>query len=153
MKEEWNNITVGILLLLLAVVTYFVIIPSQVYQMGDSGLSPRFFPQMTTIAIGVSSFFLILSNFKKLKKSNKEIKFHFSLVDKRDLKVLVAVGALFMFIVLFEKLGFLVASIATLIPLIRFFGEKRYLLNISVSVGVSAFVFYFFEHALKIVLH
>ena len=153
MKEEWNNIMVGILLLLLAVVTYFVVIPSQVYQMGDSGLSPRFFPQMTTIAIGVSSFFLILSNFKKLKKSNKEITFHFSLVDKRDLKVLVAVGALFMFIILFEKLGFLVASIATLIPLIRFFGEKRYLLNITVSVGVSAFVFYFFEHALKIVLH
>jgi len=155
MREEWNDLFLGIIFFLISLAIYFIVIPNQVYQMGGSGLSPRFFPSVTTLAIAGSSLCLIFRKWKKIRKvnQNRKVQWEISLVDKRDFRVLITITFLILFVLLFKYFSFLLAAIVTLIPMIRFFGEKRILLNIVISVLVSISVFYFFENALHIVLH
>ena len=153
MKKEWNDMWIGIFLFLFSLVAYFVIIPNQVYYMGQSGLSPTFFPKATVLLIAALSFMLVWGSIRKIVKNNRNIKWEFALFDRRDYKILSVICFIFFFIVIFKHFGFLIASILTLVPLIRFFGEKRYFMNFGISIFISIFVFYFFEKILKIVLH
>jgi uncharacterized membrane-anchored protein YitT (DUF2179 family) len=153
MKEEWNDLWLGVLFFLVALGIYFLVIPREVYQMGGSGLTPRFFPSATALVIAGSSLCLVWKSWRKIRRTQEKTEWTFSLFDKRDLRVIVAMAFLFTFVLIFKHFGFLVASIAILVPLIRFFGEKRLWLNVGVSVLVSVSVFFFFERALNIVLH
>jgi uncharacterized membrane-anchored protein YitT (DUF2179 family) len=153
MKEEWNDLWLGVLFFLVALGIYFLVIPREVYQMGGSGLTPRFFPSATALVIAGSSLCLVWVSWRKIRRTQEKPEWTFALFDKRDLRVIVAMAFLFTFVLIFKHFGFLVASIAILVPLIRFFGEKRLWLNVGVSVLVSVSVFFFFERALNIVLH
>ncbi len=153
MKEEWNDLWLGVLFFLVALGIYFLVIPREVYQMGGSGLTPRFFPSATALVIAGSSLCLVWKSWRKIRRTQEKPEWTFALFNKRDLRVIVAMAFLFAFVLIFKHFGFLVASIAILVPLIRFFGEKRLWLNVGVSVLVSVSVFFFFERALNIVLH
>ena len=153
MKEAWNNIWLGGSFIVLSLLLYFVLIPVEVADMGSVGLRPSFFPSMASILILVSSLCLVIVSIRTIRKNGALHHWQIALVERRDIKVVLIMLLLVLFIVLFKYSNFLIASTITLIGLIRYFGEKRYLLNISVSLCSSIVTYFFFEKVLKVVLH
>ena len=152
-KEIKSNIVLTVVLLFLSVVILFVIIPSQINEpnyIKSKYLSPAFVPRVFTAYIGFMALLLLFRSIARLKKSssNKAIQ-----SDEKEnlpeegrqgqgIAVLIWVSCCF-FVLAVEFFGFLIPSILFLGALMVFFGQKKWLLVLSIMVLVPLLLYLF----------
>ena len=135
---------IGIGFLVFSLVTYFLIIPSQIYvpfRTKGTVLSPAFFPRIILGVLALLSFLLIVNPPPK-----KAIVFKDKVGSLNFFRVW---GIVFLFIVyifvLIPIFGFLPGSMIFLISLMRYAGIRDWKKIIGVSVGIPMVFFYIFK--------
>ncbi len=154
-----NNIKLGFSIFIFSLFVYFYLIPTQISEelgLRTEALGPRFFPRLATIVLAAFSLLLVGLNFYKLIKSDKsyqEIKEEEeALLEKKDFKVIGVFGILLIFINLFQYINFLVAGFVTTLLLLYFFGHRRHLYNLVISLATTFVIYYTFTYLLGIPL-
>lgn len=101
---------------------------------------PGFLSFLSGTAIGVFSLILFFKNMKKGNGSRT-----FWEVRENETGVLSTVGALILYALLFEYLGFLISTMAFFLFVCRFVANQRWVVSASLAVLVSIIAFVVFE--------
>ena len=152
-----NDIKVGLFLVAFSLFLYFYLIPNQISaSMGFGGvaLGPRYFPRFGTILLGGLSLVLVIQHIITYKNKTEEKKKEKEppLFDKDDLRVLGIIVTLLVFTNLFQYFNFIVASFVTILSLLYYFGSKRHIMNLILSVSTTAVLYFLFTVILNISL-
>jgi len=154
-KDFWT----GLFLFCISILLYFYLIPNYVTTGSGMGMSPRFFPSMAAILLGVLSLLLTSFSFVHLKRAGRRIAFLryqelLSIsnvpIKKRTLYVLLI---LVVFFLLFEHLGFFVATPFALASMMLAFGQRKWVLIISISISLPVLLYFLFTFGLKMPLN
>ena len=152
-KEIKSNIVLTVVLLFFSGVILFVIIPSQINEpnyIKSKYLSPAFVPRVFTAYLGFMALLLLLRAIARLKKSSSKKAFQSAgnetLTEEgrrgQGIAVLIWVSCC-LFVLAIEFFGFLIPSILFLGALMVFFGQKKWLLVLSIMVLVPLLLYLF----------
>lgn len=146
-KAAKQNVYLGIVLAIFALALIFWLVPNFVsqYTSGKHGLSPRFFPYLTSGVLGVLSLGLALWSLKRDVDDGGRGE------DKRmTAAILGCVGlfAVYYFAVLIIGMG--PASFLALAALMRLFGSRSWPKNLIVSAVMVVILFFFFEKVAQV---
>jgi len=144
-----NNIITGVVLVIFSMIAIFWLIPGFVDEPSDyrlSGLSPRFFPYLSAIVLGIWSAIMILENMVKRKK-NADV----SVVEESEENETLAFGKkeiinciLFLlgsivYMVMLKFSGFIISS-SVILGFMMFLARVRILVLIPVSILVPVVI-------------
>ena len=139
---------IGGVLLLFAVLLYFVIIPREVESAGRSlGLQPSFMPNLVALLLGFIGLCLFIVNPQEQEEEEEETPSHLF-----PLSVLITLGVLFLYPFAAEWLGYLVSSAGILAFFFFFFGCRNLLLLGALSLGVPLGLYWFFAKIMLVML-
>ena len=152
-KEIKSDIVLTFVLLFFSVVILFIIIPSQINEPGyikSTYLSPAFVPRVFTVFIGFMALLLFFRSITRLKKSSSKKDMHPAGIETltaegrrgHRIAVLIWVSCCF-FILAVELFGILIPSILFLGALMVFFGQKKWLLVLSIMILVPLLLYLF----------
>ena len=148
-------------MLLFSIVLYFVLIPGFVaHDVELTGLSPRFFPKMSAITLGILSACFIILKLAEYRKGRTEEK-HLpsppnepgpqrSLQDR--LRPFFSAGILIAYFYLFENFGFLIGTPICLICMMLLFGMRKPATILITCFVVTVTLFTLFEYGLRVPL-
>ncbi len=114
-------------------------------------MSPRFFPTLSIFMIGAFSSLLLTTSTYKLFAKNRTSTITENKTTCNLAPVLVVVILSF-FIVLFQWLGFLIASYVTIVLLMMVFGQKKPMVMLLFSATITAGLFVLFNYGLNLPL-
>lgn len=146
MRKEIVDITAGGILLLLSVAGYLM-----AGQFGNGNpYGPDFFPKLILILLALTSALLVVGAVLKLKKDSDSPAIR---IDRSTVgKILLFVGVLIAYILLFFVAGFIVSTILFLLVAQWIFGVRKLALLGTVSVIVPVVLYFVFTTAFKIPL-
>lgn len=121
------NMISGIVLLLSSLALLIFIIPSQIEEVTDATVSPRFMPYVCTSIILILAVILTVKNLPSRKeKPNPDDEI--SPISKAESKAMLAVsGVLVLSVVLFELFGGLISAAILIVLMMWLMGERRFL--------------------------
>lgn len=147
-KEGRKNRLIGLGFLLFSLITYFLVIPWQVYvpsRTKGTVLSPAFFPKIILGVLALLSFFLIIAPSKeRISLFEGEKEGREGNLDFFRIGVIILLFVIYAFM-LIPICGFLPASMVFLILLMRYAGMQDWKKIISVSIGIPIIFFYIFK--------
>ncbi|MBW1943452.1 MAG: tripartite tricarboxylate transporter TctB family protein [Deltaproteobacteria bacterium] len=150
-KINFNTVTAIIFLILWTVM--FILVPYQIAKpkliMGRAlmGLEPTLFPRLATFSAIVLSIWYLAISFKISEKNL------FKEVNKNAyFKVFASLIVFVAYALLFEPLGFVLASCLVAGTLSTFYGNRNVLIGLVVSVVVPLCIYYVFTHLLAVSL-
>ena len=151
MSKELKDIFISTFLILLSIFIYVLIIPNYVPDNLMAEMSPRFFPTLSIFMIGAFSSLLLTTSTYKLFTKNRT-----STITKNkticNLAPVLVVVILSFFIMLFQWLGFLIASYVTIVLLMMVFGQKKPMVMLLFSATITAGLFVLFNYGLNLPL-
>lgn len=131
----------GIVILLLAL--FLFVMSFQYSYSGVLGPGPGFFPRWLSGILSVLSIWYIFESVKGKNVSNE------SWPTGRSLKrILFIIMSLFLFLTFFILGGFLLAGVIFMFVL--FYKEYRWYTTLSMSVGITLFIYFMFNTVLKV---
>jgi hypothetical protein len=148
------DILLAIILIFFSVALFYFVIPSQINEpsyINSKYLSPAFIPRLFSICLGCVALLLLAQSVAQLKdKQQKKAQFEqkTDLVSKTRKKQYLAFflwGSCCLFVYSVELLGILIPSILFLGALLSYFGEKRWILNLSIMILIPTFLYLFFH--------
>jgi hypothetical protein len=152
MKRLSPDAVIGGVLLIFCLVVY-LIIPIQVPELrrydASMGLSPAVFPKLAVFFIAGFSVVLVV-----LALRSKDIAFK----DRRFLKrgararIIITFCVLVTYVFLIDIFGYLVVTPLALAFLMRYFGERNWLLIVPLAIMITAGLFAFFRYVMYIIL-
>jgi putative tricarboxylic transport membrane protein len=152
-REKFNFNTGTAIFFLLLWIVLFILVPYQIAKpklvMGRSlmGLEPTLFPRLTTFAaIVLSVWYLAISFEIKEKNLFKEVK------KNLYFKVCASFILFVAYALLFERLGFVLASFLVAGTLSTYYGNRNILIGLVVSIGVPFGIYYVFTNLLAVSL-
>ena len=153
MREVHPDVVVGGVLLVFCVVVY-LIIPIEIQELmrydASMGLSPAVFPKLSVFLIAGFSAVLIFSALRPKDVAPRE--------DRRALgmgsraRVITTFIIILAYVYLIGIVGYLVITPLALIILMWYFGERRWLLILSVAILATTGLFCFFRYIMYIIL-
>ena len=159
-KEFKSNLVLAIVLIFFSVVLLFVVIPSQINEPGyikSKYLSPAFVPRVFTIYLGFIALVLFFRSVFHLKKSSSKKESQSSEIETpteaglqgQGIAVFIWISCCF-FILAVEFFGILIPSILFLGALMVFFGQKKWLLVLSIMILVPLLLYLFLHDIAKV---
>lgn len=152
-REKINFNTGTAIFFLLLWTVMFILVPYQITKpkliMGRSlmGLEPTLFPRLTTFAAIVLSVWYLAISFKISEKNL------FKEVTKNTyFKVCASLIVFIAYALLFEPLGFVLASFLVAGTLSTFYGNRNVLIGLVVSIVVPLCIYYVFTNLLAVSL-
>jgi hypothetical protein len=147
------DILLAIILIFFSVVLVSFIIPAQINEpsyIKSKYLSPAFIPRLFSICLGCVALVLLAQSAAHLKnkqqKPQAEQKTALDSSVKKSRYLAVGLwGFCCLFVYSVELLGILIPSILFLGALISYFGEKRWVLNLSIMILVPTLLYLFFH--------
>lgn len=148
------DILLAIILIFFSVALFCFVIPAQINEpsyIKSKYLSPAFIPRLFTICLGLVALILLAQSVPQLKhKQQKTPQFeqktaHGSNAKKKRYLALFLWGVCCLFVYSIELFGILIPSILFLGALISYFGEKRWVLNLSIMILIPTFLYLFFH--------
>ncbi len=132
----------------------YLIIPIEIQELmrydASMGLSPAVFPKLSVFLIAVFSAILILFGLRSkgiaLGEDRQEPR-----MGSRA-RVITTFIIILVYVYLIGILGYLVITPLALITLMWYFGERRWLLILSLAILTTAALFYFFRYVMYIIL-
>ena len=153
MRRIHPDVIVGGVLLVFCLVVY-LIIPIEIQELmrydASTGLSPAVFPKLSVFLIAGISAVLILSGLRSKDAAPRQ--------DRRPLRIGNRARVITTFIILLAYvylvgiLGYLVITPVALALLMWYFGERRWLLILSLAILTTTGLFYFFRYIMYIIL-
>lgn len=151
----------GIFLLFSSLVVYLILIPNFVELSEISSLSPRFFPKLATIIMGILSLYMTVNSWRKLKElkaktvepvasANPEQTANRNWQSKYCPFVVIAL--MLAFCTGFEHIGFLWVTPIVTAGLMYIFGERSLKLIIITCAIVTTVLFLLFVKGLNVPL-
>ena len=152
LNESKSDIILGVVFLVFSLALLFVIIPTQIADVGAEFPSPRFFSRMCGVLMLVLSILLLLQGVRKKAKMEKDpgevVTFHTSGVRRSALILLVQVVA----VAALTVLPYVPVTIVMLLALMLILGQRKKVILIGVSVILPLLVYFFFTYGLRLVL-
>jgi hypothetical protein len=135
---------------------FFYLIPTFVSGGTHTELSPRFFPRIATVLLGLLSFLMMTKSVRAIKKEHGR-------TSLRDLvphqwscsltwPTIITVLCLGVYFLLFEHLGFLIATPPVVAVMMWFFGQRRPLRIALISLILTGVIYTLFTYGLKVPL-
>ena len=152
-KKKWNfNTTIALAFIVFWGGVYFII-PHQIAKpklfLGRSlmGLEPTLFPTISVVLIiCLSLWYLFIS--RSIDEVNK-----FNGMDKEQIKkILVTIGAFCAYTLMFNRLGFIISTILFTCPLTIYFGTRKPIVVVLVSVVFPVSIYLFFTTLMHVYL-
>lgn len=141
----------GLLLLAICVLIYFVIIPREVQGEIQRGLPPDFFPKFSMTWVGLFAIFLMAKSlFVKVDALQSEEPF-IRRKEGRKGVVLAIVGTI-VYLLLCSLISYIPATIVALIILMRVFGERRWIMLVTVPVAITFAIYVLFAKVMIVQL-
>lgn len=133
-----------------SVVSYFFVYPSQIIVDESELISSDFFPNICIICIALLSLLFLKEgygrdNIQPVESDSAGVKF-------RQSTFWSTVGVLLLYIFCLEILGFLISTVLVLFYFLRKIGNRKWWLNIAISLGTTAVVYIIFQMSMKIFL-
>lgn len=154
LKDFWT----GLFLFCFSLVLYFYLTPNFVTEGSSIGLSTRFFPSLAAIVLGSLSLLLMLYSLLHLKSSGHRLVRYENINISNALRpivkarILLVLVILAVFFLLFEHFGFFAASPFAVSALMMAFGQRKWLLIVSISIGMTAVLYCLFTYGLRVPL-
>ena len=152
-KDKINFNTVAALFLITFSVAAFLLIPYQIEKpklfMGRSlmYMTPSLFPRLAVIALFILSVWYLTHSFK-IKEKNL-----FREIGKKSyIRVLVTFVVAVGYALLFEPLGFVLASALMVAILTVYYGNRNIVIIVLVLAGAPLGIYFIFTHVLKVSL-
>lgn len=155
MTNKQKDLITAVIFIVLGGVTVFMLIPSGVVVPGSikiSALSPDFWPYMIACGVIVSSAFLLLEAIM-LKvpsadgddESEAEAAYQLRTLPA-TLRTVILIFALFLFYFALTQFGIVASSIVLMPAMMLFFGEKKWVYIIPLSILIPIGLYLFFLH-------
>ncbi len=152
MRRLSSEVIIGGVLLIFCGAVY-LIIPTQIQELrrydASMGLSPAVFPKLAVFLIAGLSLILVLFG---LRFRNGEPQDHRALKWEAAVRRIITFGILIAYVFLIDLFGYLVITPLTLAFLMWFFGEKRWLLILTIAILITVGLFAFFRYFMYIIL-
>jgi len=157
--KQWTNTFIGFLLLLFALIIYFLI-PSQIgiIETARMSLSPSFYPRLVIVTmVVISSIYLVSSFFGEKKKhgrskGKKADQREARILGENPLRTLITVMIILGYVYLLEFLGFLIATPIGLFAFSYHMGNRRIKTFCLIMIIVPLAIYFFFEKVMLIFL-
>lgn len=154
-KHQTDFIT-GAGLFAASLIIFFYLIPTFVSGGTHTELSPRFFPRVATILLGLLSLLMMISSARALKQSDELGGLRRLLAYRPSCTlswpVVITVFCLCAYFLLFEHLGFLISTPPVVAVMMWLFGQRRPLRIILISLILTGVIYTLFTYALKVPL-
>lgn len=152
-KKKWNfNTTIALLLIVFWGGVYFLI-PYQIAKprlfLGRSlmGLEPTLFPTISIVLIICLSFWYLFVS-KTIQEVNELIR-----MDKAQIiKTVVTIAAFFAYTQMFDRFGFIISTILFACPLTIYFGSRKPITIVLVSVVCPVSIYLLFSTLMHVYL-
>ncbi|MGD2268844.1 MAG: tripartite tricarboxylate transporter TctB family protein [Desulfobacterales bacterium] len=152
MRRLTSDAIIGGVLLVFCV-TVYLMIPTQVPALrrydASMGLSPAVFPKLAVFFIAGFSLILVLFG---QRFSNGESEDHRALRWEAGVRRIITFGILIAYVFLIDIFGYLIITPLTLAFLMWYFGEKRWLLILTLAILITVGLFAFFRYFMYIIL-
>ncbi|MCK4509087.1 MAG: tripartite tricarboxylate transporter TctB family protein [Desulfuromonadales bacterium] len=146
----------GLFLFGLSLVILFYLIPNYVTESSNAELSPRFFPNLAATVLLILSFFLSIISLKQLFYHEKwkgfTVLFTFQTQETPKAGPLLSVIIISIYFLLFEHVGFLIATPPCVALLLLIFGQRRPQRIATISLVLTGVVYVLFTYGLKTIL-
>jgi len=153
MRRIHPEVIVGGVLLVFCVVVY-LIIPSQIQELrrydASTGLSPAVFPKLSVFLIAGLSAIIILSSLRSKDVAPREDRPALNMGSRA--RVITTFIILLAYVYLIGIVGYLVITPLALGLLMWYFGERRWLLILSLVILTTTGLFCFFRYIMYIIL-
>lgn len=153
-KNKSNgDVASGLILMLLAVVIYFYLIPAQIQDAKGMPLamSPRLFCKISSLALFLMSLILLVSGIVGTS-AVKENEYTKSELKDQRLRAAVSISISILYIILINKIGYFVSTSGVLLFFSIYFGARDWKIIILSQVAVLAFIYAVFVIGLKVIL-
>jgi putative tricarboxylic transport membrane protein len=129
---------------ILAVVYLYASTQIPMLEIGDP-LGPKAFPQLLGIALLIACAFLAREIWRERRKAHVEAEATEPRFEGRVIRVLLVIVAwTCVYYVVFEALGFIVATALYLLPMMAWFNRGRWIANVLSAVLFAAFTYFLF---------
>jgi len=151
--RRWNHDTVCALVFVALGITLFLLIPHQVarplmmFGRMASGLQPERFPQLVAAFLVAFGLWYLWQSRGAGEPSGLA-----SLAPAGAVRVLVTLGALLLYALLMEPLGFVPSSFVVAFGLSLFLGQRNMLLGVIVCLGAPVAIYLLFTRVLHVSL-
>jgi len=146
-----EDFLIGTFLLSICSIIYFVVIPREVQGEIQRGLPPDFFPKFSVIWVGI---FAIILMFRGLFTKPKDLLSDQTLKQIREGRkgvIFVITGTIF-YLVLCPLISYIPATVVSLISLMWVFGERRWIMLVTIPVIVTLAIYVLFAKVMIVQL-
>jgi len=137
----------GILFTCFGLVLLFLIIPSQIKDVGADFPTPRSFPNIIAGCISFLGILLFISGYRKIGKEDLKI---YSLSKKEARLVSISLGLLILYVICLSYLPYIPVTVVVLGLMIWFYGQRNWIKLISVSVCLPLAIYFAFTYLLRL---
>ncbi|WP_150526873.1 tripartite tricarboxylate transporter TctB family protein [Roseibium sediminis] len=153
MAQKFSDTISGMVLLFFSAVLYFYLIPNFVGSSEAGAMSPRFFPRLGTVLIGIGGLALItISVLAKSPKSPEDILNTRNVDTSKTFIALLVAVSMAAFILLFQWLGYFYAAPPVIVVLMVLFGARNPLVILLTAAITTAALFAVFNLGLNLPL-
>jgi len=163
-KLNRGNIIISCLIVVISLMTYFVLIPSQIHnppQVKSMFLKPSFAPRVYTVFLGLLGFILLLKEIlvkkiglaseKSIRLSRRNDKLDKKYISEKEKLALLIIFVCVIIVILINYIGIVVSSILFLLFVIIYFGQQRLWLIVIIAIVVPLILFIFFHELAKVI--
>lgn len=137
--------------LVLAAVYFYATAQIPTLEIGDP-LGPKAFPQLLGIALLITAGMLLVEMLRSRRNRAAQVEAPKEESEGHVGVVVAATGWTFCYFLVFEWLGYVIASILYLVPLMAFFNRGKWITNVLSAVLFSILSYALFTHALGVTL-
>lgn len=152
MMKDLNDLISSGFFLLLSVGLFFFITPNFVEVYNNMGLRASFFPNIATIILFIFSLILLLNSGLRVVKA-KRVSKDFSNFNLKQIRPFFMALCILIYIILFEKTGFLFSTPIALIGMMLLMGQRHIRLLAVNTAIVLGFLYFVFAYVLNLNLH
>lgn len=143
MKATTNReIILGLSIVVLALLALFIVIPAGVdppSNMSLLALAPDFWPNVVMIFMALIGVIITLQGYVKQPRASSD-------ESRSVLRAMVAIAMLFVYYGLLQQLGFVAASMLTMLAFALLVGEWRLYYVVPLALLLPILLYYFFTH-------
>lgn len=151
MNKKLTDIVYGCVAVLFSLILWFILIPSQVQAKEAVIGEVQMFPRVAVIFIGMSGLVLIINRVMGISDKSQIFNLkNYSVNLKLLIKQIVFILVTLLFIKIIPLLGFVVATVLYVFSMLYYFGSKKLVNNIIISISFSFVSYILFSKLFKV---
>jgi len=144
MIEKYGDIILSCIFIIISIIYYFETLKIRILEISRYGAQLN--PKITALLLILISIGIFIGNIKKIKIMNPDIKQDKKELKINSIKVILTILAIFLYIFLLEKIGFIITTVLYLFIQLNIFHKdsKKMILYLSISIITSFLIYYIF---------